>query len=96
MTAAEPYYGAAKSKQAEHNNEIVEAILLTINIIHSDRSIVRAYGEIKANLQRGGLPIADADLFIAATAITKWDKLVTGNIKHYERIEDLATENRLR
>ncbi len=96
MTAAELYYGAAKSNMVEHNNEIVEAFLLTISVIHSDRSIVRAYGEIKANLQKGGLPIADANLFIAATAITKCEKLVTGNMKHYQRIEDLRIENWIR
>ena len=96
MTAAELYYGAAKSTKAAHNTGIVEGFLLTINIIHSDRGILRAYGELKTKLEKGGFPVADADLFIAATAITKCEKLVTGNIKHYQRIEVLRIENWIR
>ena len=96
MTAAELYYGAAKSNKAAHNKEIVERFLLTMNIIHSDKEIVKTFGELKTNWEKSGFPIADADLFIAATAITKCEKLVTGNIKHYQRIEELKIENWIR
>ena len=96
ITAAELYYGAAKSPKAAHNTEIVESFLLTINIIQSDSEILRTYGELKTKLEKSGFPVADADLFIAATAITKCEKLVTGNIKHYQRIEVLRIENWIR
>jgi len=44
MTAAELYYGAAKSNRATHNNAIVDEFLLTVNIIYSDNLITRIYG----------------------------------------------------
>ncbi len=96
MTAAELYYGAAKSNRATHNNEIVDEYLLTVNIIHSDNLITRTYGELKANLEKRGFPLTDADLFIASTAITRCEKLITGNVKHYKRIEELRIENWIR
>ena len=96
VTVAELYYGAAKSNQIDHNNQLVAEFLLTINIIQSDIEIARTYGELKARLEKTGLPIADADLFIAATTITKYNKLITGNPRHYERITDLRIENWIR
>jgi tRNA(fMet)-specific endonuclease VapC len=77
VTVAELFYGAAKSNQVDHNDQLVTEFLLTINIIQSDIEIARAYGELNAGLERTGLPIADADLFIAATTITKCNKLIT-------------------
>ena len=96
ITVAELYYGAAKSNQIDHNNQLVAEFLLTINIIQSDIEIARTYGELKAGIEKTGLPIADADLFIAATTITKCNKLITGNPRHYERITDLRIENWIR
>jgi tRNA(fMet)-specific endonuclease VapC len=96
MTAAELYYGAAKSTQMTYNRNLVEKFLLTVNIIHSDVEIVRTYGELKAQLEKTGIPLADADLLIAATAIEKCTKLITGNSRHYKRIEQLRIEDWIR
>ena len=38
----------------------------------------------------------DADIFIAATAATRCDMLITGNVKHFNRIAELRIENWLR
>ena len=96
MTAAELYYGAAKSSQMAHNRNLVEKFLLTVNIIHSDAEIVRTYGELKAQLEKTGIPLADADLLIAATAMERCTKLITGNSRHYKRIEQLRIEDWIR
>ena len=93
MTVAELYYGASKSNREDHNNQIVAEFLLTMNIIQSDIVIAKTYGELKTRLEKNGYPIADADLFIAATAKTKCEKLVTGNSRHYKRIEELKIED---
>ena len=47
-------------------------------------------GEIEARLKKGGQPLADADLQIAATAIRHGLELVTGNVRHFERVPGLA------
>ena len=59
MTAAELFYGAAKSNQIIHNRDIVEKFLLTINIIHSDIEILRTYGDVKTQLENSGIPLAE-------------------------------------
>ena len=96
MTGAELYYGASKSNKPVHNCAIVESFLLTLYIIHSDPEILKKFGEVKTQLERDGFPANDADVFIAATAITKCEKLVTGNIKHFQNIEELRIENWIR
>jgi tRNA(fMet)-specific endonuclease VapC len=44
-------------------------------------------------LEERGLPLADADLRIAAIALANDLTLVTGNVRHFRRIPDLAVEN---
>jgi tRNA(fMet)-specific endonuclease VapC len=41
-------------------------------------------------LRRGGRPLADADLQIAATALHHGLELVTGNVRHFERVRGLS------
>ena len=53
----------------------------------------RKYGEIRWGLEKQGLRIGDMDIFIAATAVEEDLILVTGNVKHFERIPDLRIEN---
>lgn len=93
MTAAELYFGAFKSQRPEHNKELVGRFLLTVEILHSDIEVLERFGRIKSNLQRRGELLADADVLIAATALSKDAVLATGNIRHYERIEGLRVED---
>lgn len=96
ITVAELYFGAAKSNRKDHNNQLIAEFLLTLKIIQSDIIIAKTYGELKARLEKNGFPMADADLFIAATTITKCNKLITGNLRHYKRIEELRMEDWIR
>jgi tRNA(fMet)-specific endonuclease VapC len=93
MTVGELFYGAEKSKFKESNRHVVEEFLLSIDVINSDIEILRKFGDLKANLSLNKVLLADADLFIASTALTKCSKLITGNGKHYNRIENLVIEN---
>lgn len=49
----------------------------------------RVYGEIRARLEDAGRLLADADLQIAATALLHDLELVTGNVRHFQRVEML-------
>lgn len=93
MTAAELFYGAEKSANPFKNRTLVDQFLLTVVIVETDRNVVRRFGRLKAALEGGGLPLTDADLLIAATALEKADLLVTGNTKHFSRIEGLNLAN---
>ena len=96
MSVAELYYGAEKSNSVGDNTKLIEAFLLTIEVIHSDLEILKKFGELKAVLGSTGKILADADIFIAATTLTKCNMLITGNVNHFRRIEELRLENWIR
>ena len=93
MTIAELYYGAEKSKDPSKNMDTIEKLLITLEIVHTDIAILKRFGMIKAQLQKQGEPIADADILIASATLEKAERLITGNTKHFERIAGLALEN---
>ncbi len=96
MTVGELYYGAEKSKNRIRNKHVVDEFILSIDVINTDIDILQRFGEIKASLTLKGHSVADADIMIAATCLSKCDKLITGNIKHFDKIENLTIENWIR
>jgi len=93
MSIAELYYGAEKSKEPSKNIDIIENLLLSLEIVQTEISILKRFGIIKAQLQKVGTMIADADVLIAATALEKAEMLITGNSKHFERVSGLSLDN---
>ena len=93
ISVGELYYGAERSASPEKNKRLIEEFLITINIIHSDIDIMIKFGELKAYLKNSNILLPDADLLIAATTFTKAERLITGNVKHFERFPNLSIEN---
>ncbi len=93
ITVGELFYGAERSSKPEKNMKLIEEFLITINILHSDIAIMIKFGELKAYLKNNSTLLPDADLLIAASTFIKAEKLITGNVKHFERIPNLSTEN---
>lgn len=96
LTVGELFYGAYKSTGVENNLIQIEKFLLTIKIIQSDYEIMRIFGELKSKLVQKNLILPDADIIIAATSLSKCKKLITGNIDHFKRIDELKIENWIR
>jgi tRNA(fMet)-specific endonuclease VapC len=93
ITYGELLFGAKKSKNYEKNLALVYRIKELFPIIDIDKAIIETFSELKANLQKAGLPIDDFDLLIASTALTLNSTLVTNNEKHFNRIKGLKIEN---
>jgi tRNA(fMet)-specific endonuclease VapC len=93
MSVAELYYGAEKSSNPARNYSTIEEFLLTIEVVHSDIEILKKFGKLKRELYESKLVLPDADIFIAATALVKADRLATGNLKHFQRFPNLVVEN---
>lgn len=68
-------------------------VLLNLPVLPFDATAARRYGEIRARLERQGTPIGDADMRIAAIALTRGLAVVTGNVRHFQRVSRLRVEN---
>jgi tRNA(fMet)-specific endonuclease VapC len=55
-----------------------------------DQADGKLAGEIAGDLERTGQPIGSVDPMIAAVAIGRGPELVTGNIAHFQRIQQLG------
>ena len=90
VTVGELFKGAYRSNARErHLSNIEERVLPAVTILPFDLSTARVFGQIRAELERSGNILPDADLQIAATALYHDLELVTGNLRHFQRIPDL-------
>ena len=62
-------------------------------VLPFDEAAALRYGEVRAELKRRGTPIGDADLRIGAIALAGGLTVVTGNVRHFERIPGVLVEN---
>ena len=93
MTLSELYYGAYKSNHVKKNLAAINLLASKLSVIESSDQICVRFGKLKADLEKQGMIIDDADLFIAACALTTEATLVTNNTRHFKRIEDLRLQN---
>ena len=96
MTAAELYYGAAKSRAPEENRALVTEFLGTLPVLGLDASAAALFGEFKALLERRGERVEDADLLVAAVAVAHGAVVVTGNGRHLGRVPGVQVEDWIR
>jgi predicted nucleic acid-binding protein len=58
-------------------------------VLPYDAAVAKVFGRIRAALELAGSRLNDADLQIGATAVYHGLELVTGNLRHFQRIPDL-------
>jgi tRNA(fMet)-specific endonuclease VapC len=97
ITIGEVYYGIMKVSDKTKLLKLFEDVLLPrATILSFDFSAAKKYGEIRSLLEKQGTPLAHADLQIASIALSMNMTLITGNLKHFQRIPGLAVENWLK
>lgn len=90
VCVGELFKGAFRSAARErHLKNIEERVLPAVTVLPFDVATARVFGETRAELEAKGLVLPDADLQIAATAIHHDLELVTGNVRHFQRIPKL-------
>ncbi|MBI3989622.1 MAG: type II toxin-antitoxin system VapC family toxin [candidate division NC10 bacterium] len=90
VSIGELYKGAYRSKAKERHLENIETrVLPAVTVLPYDVAVSRVFGQIRAALEEAGTILPDADLQIAATATYHGLELVTGNVRHFERIPGL-------
>ena len=92
MSAGELFHACRRAdtpQRRARREEFVEAIRAAIPVLRITLPIARVFGEIDACLSAVGQRIAMSDLLIASTALSRGDELVTGDMRHFDRIPGL-------
>lgn len=93
VTIGELFQGAYRSARREVLlKRIEEFVLPAVTVLPFDVGIARVFGQLQADLDARGASPGDADVQIAATAVHHRLSLVTGNIRHHERVPGLRLE----
>lgn len=93
ITECELFYGAYKSSKVDRNLEVLRALREKVKTIHTTKDIAPLYGRTKAELERIGQVLDDADLLIASLVLANRGVLVTNNTDHFNRVTGLRVEN---
>ncbi len=97
ITVGEMIYGAYRSTRPDFFLEKLDRLVWpNITILPFDEAAARAYGPLRARLERAGTPVSEPDLRIASIALIRQLTLVTGNTRHFSQIPGLSIENWLR
>ncbi|MDQ3093012.1 MAG: PIN domain-containing protein [Actinomycetota bacterium] len=93
ITVGEMLYGAAKRGDPQLEQRVHDLILRAQAVLPFDEPAAEVYGSLRATLERAGRPLAEPDLRIAATALSRDLTLVSGNVRHFARVPGLRLEN---
>ena len=86
-------YGINKSSKPIQNQEALAQFLLPLEILDFNVNAAIEYGRIRSSLENKGTPIGSLDMLIAAHAKSVGAVLVTNNMKEFDRVQGLQTEN---
>ena len=93
VTLGELVFGAEHSQQVERNLADIEAFAARLEVLPFDNKAAYHFGQIRAALYRAGRPIGPYDMMIAGQARASGLKLVTNNVKEFERVPGLLLED---
>ncbi len=93
VVLAELYYGAARHPQGQVILHEINDFISRLSVVPWDEGAAEAYGNLRATLEKSGRPIGAMDMMIAAHAISQKATLISNNLKHFDDIPGLLTDN---
>jgi tRNA(fMet)-specific endonuclease VapC len=93
ITLGELYYGAEKSSRRLENLQAIEQFSARLEVLPFSAKAAAHYGQIRAELERGGQPIGPHDMLIGAHARAEGLVVVTNNAREFQRVPGLRVEN---
>lgn len=88
-------YGAYNSSKINQNLKVIEPFLNSFKVLEFTKISSLIFAKEKARLKKNGNIIADMDLMIASIAIENDCTLISNNIKHFDRVQNLELEPKL-
>ena len=70
-----------------------QTVTANLPVLPFDADAATEYGALRALLEARGTPIGNADMQIASIALARALTVVTGNVRHFERVPSLPVEN---
>lgn len=86
-------HGAARSARVEHNRQAVEQFAARLEVLDFDSAAADHAANIRAELERSGRTIGGYDLLIAGHARSRGLVVVTGNLREFQRVAGLRSED---
>src|ERR1700722_8126217 len=86
VTYGELFYGVEKHTQSSSAFDRLAELTTLLPVLPLTFETAKAYGSIRADLERTGRPIGSNDLWIAALAPAEGLTLVTNNLKEFRRV----------
>lgn len=93
ITVAELEFGVQKSQFPAKNQQALTQFFLPLQIADFDHAAAVVYGDIRAKLEKQGMPIGSLDTLIAAHTLSLQVTLITNNVKKFRRIPNLKIDN---
>src|SRR4051812_33698709 len=93
VVLAELLHGAAKSARPVENRRAVEDFAARLEVLPFDEAAADHAADIRADLERKGLPIGAYDLLIAGHARSRGLAMVTGDLSEFSRVDGLRCED---
>jgi tRNA(fMet)-specific endonuclease VapC len=93
VTRAELRFGVRRLSSATRLAAEVDKFLGGVHTLAWGEAAADQFAEVRADLERTGIPIGSMDTMIAAHAKSINAVLVTNNVKHFRRVKGLAIEN---
>ena len=92
VTEAELLFGAARKREAVRLKTAIDEFLLRVDSLPWDTNAARRYAELRAAPERGGIPMGNLDMMIAAHGLSVEAVLVT-NDRSFRRLTHLKIED---
>lgn len=93
ISACELFGGAYKGDGAEKKITRVKELLRRLEILELNLSSSELFGKVYNELRLQGRDIGVLDTLISSIVLANGDKLITRNIKHFERVTGLLVES---
>lgn len=93
IVAAELRYGADRSARPQRNHDVLDTFIGDFRCLEFDARAAAFYGRARSALERRGQSIGLHDMLIAAHALSLDLVLVTNNVREFQRVPNLTTEN---